>query len=160
MPKIIKDNQVVDDTWIIIEKNFTGELPMGKLLLPLQYWLDNRENLQLMCTGIWIDSDEDVEAVGFEANIFPLIAVNFPAFADGRGFSIARLLKERYGFTGQVRAIGNAIQDQLFYLKRCGFDSFDLKEGTNLESAVASLNDFSVTYQTSVDQPEPLFRRN
>ncbi len=160
MPKIIKGNQVVDDSWIIIEKNFDGELPMGKLLLPLQYWLDNRENLQLMCTGLWIDSDEDVEAIGFEANLFPLIAVNFPAFADGRGFSTARLLKERYGFTGQVRAIGNVIQDQLFYLKRCGFDSFDLKEGTNLEDAIASLSDFSVTYQASVDQPEPLFRRS
>ncbi len=160
MPKIIKGNQIVDDSWIIIEKDFDGELPMGKLLLPLQYWLENRENLQLMCTGLWIDSDEEVEAIGFEANLFPLIAVNFPAFADGRGFSTARLLKERYGFTGQVRAIGNVIQDQLFYLKRCGFDSFDLKEGTNLEDAVASLSDFSVTYQTSVDQPEPLFRRS
>lgn len=160
MPKIIKGNQIVDDSWIIIEKDFDGELPMGKLLLPLQYWLENRENLQLMCTGLWIDSDEEVEAIGFEANLFPLIAVNFPGFADGRGFSTARLLKERYGFTGQVRAIGNVIQDQLFYLKRCGFDSFDLKEGTNLEDAVASLSDFSVTYQTSVDQPEPLFRRS
>ena len=160
MPKIIKDGQVVDDTWIIIDKDFEGELPRGKLLLPMQYWLDNRDILNLMCTGLWIDSDEELEAIGHEANLFPLIAVNFPAFADGRGFSIGRLLKERYGYTGQLRAIGNPIQDQLFYLKRCGFTSFDLKEGINLETALASLNDFDITYQGAVDQVDPLFRQS
>jgi uncharacterized protein (DUF934 family) len=159
MPKIIKDGQVIDDKWIIIDKNFEGELPRGKLLLPMQYWLDKRDSLNLMCTGLWIDSDEELEAIGHEANLFPLIAVNFPAFADGRGFSLGRLLKERYGYTGQLRAIGNPIQDQLFYLKRCGFTSFDLKEGIDLESALASLNDFDVTYQGAVDQVDPLFRQ-
>ncbi|MEH6617226.1 MAG: DUF934 domain-containing protein [Porticoccus sp.] len=160
MPKIIKGSQVVDDSWVIIPKDFSGELPRAKLLLPMQYWLDKKETLNLQCAGIWIDSDEDVDIIGLEANQFPLIAVNFPTFADGRGFSIGRLLKERYEFTGQLRAIGNAIRDQLFYLKRCGFDSFDLKDGIDLDAAAASLNDFSVTYQTSVDQPEPLFRRS
>jgi uncharacterized protein (DUF934 family) len=160
MPKIIKDGQVVDDSWVIIEKDFTGELPRAKVLLPMQYWLDNKDSLNLMCAGLWLDSDDDVDTIGLEVNQFPLIAVNFPTFVDGRGFSIGRLLKERYEFTGQLRAIGGAIRDQLFYLKRCGFDSFDLKEGIDLEAAAASLNDFSVTYQTSVDQPEPLFRRS
>jgi uncharacterized protein (DUF934 family) len=160
MPKIIKDGQVVDDTWIIIDKDFTGNLPMGKLLLPMQYWLDNRDSLSLMCAGLWVDSDQDIEEIGIEANLFPIIAINFPTFTDGRGFSLGRLLKERYGYTGQLRAIGNAIQDQLFYLKRCGFNSFDLKEGTDLEAACESLNDFDVTYQGAVDQPEPLFRRS
>ena len=105
-------------------------------------------------------SEEEVEAIGLDANMFPLIAVNFPSFMDGRGFSIGRLLKERYGFTGQLRAIGNAIPDQLFYLKRCGFTSFDLKDGTDLEAACQSLNDFDVSYQSAYDQPEALFRRN
>jgi len=160
MPKIIKDGQVVDDTWVIIDKDFEGELPMAKVLLPMQYYLDKGDSLNLMCAGIWIDSEEEVEAIGHEVNIFPLIAVNFPSFMDGRGFSIGRLLKERYGFTGQLRAIGNAIQDQLFYLKRCGFNSFDLKDGTNLEAACQSLNDFDITYQSAIDQPEALFRRH
>ncbi len=160
MPKIIKGSQVVDDSWVIIPKDFSGELPRAKVLLPMQYWLNNKEALNLQCAGLWIDSDEDVDAVGLEANQFPLIAVNFPTFVDGRGFSIGRLLKERYEFNGQLRAIGNAIRDQLFYLKRCGFDSFDLKDGIDLDAAAASLNDFSVTYQSSADQPEPLFRRS
>ena len=160
MPKIIKDGQVIDDTWVIIDKDFEGVLPMAKVLLPMQYYLDKRDSLNLMCAGLWIDSEEEVEAIGLDANMFPLIAVNFPSFVDGRGFSIGRLLKERYGFTGQLRAIGNAIQDQLFYLKRCGFTSFDLKDGTDLEAACHSLNDFDVSYQSAYDQPEAIFRRN
>ena len=120
MPKIIKGTEVADDPWIIIEKGFEGELPADPLLLlPMQYWLDNRDKLNLTVTGVWIDSDESVELIGHEANLFPLIAVNFPVFTDGRGFSIGRLLKERYEFTGQLRAIGSPIQDQLFYLMRC-----------------------------------------
>ena len=113
-----------------------------------------------MIAGLWIDSDEAVELVGHEANLFPLIAVNFPAFTDGRGFSIGRLLRERYSFNGQLRAIGNPIQDQLFYLKRCGFKSFDLKEGADLESALSSFNDFDESYQGAIVPPEPLFLLN
>ncbi|MAD57713.1 MAG: oxidoreductase [Porticoccus sp.] len=161
MPKIIKGTEIVDDPWIIIEKDFSGQLPVGKLpLLPMQYWLDNHEKLNLTVAGIWIDSDESVELVGHEANLFPLIAVNFPTFTDGRGFSIGRLLRERYEFNGQLRAIGNPIQDQLFYLMRCGFNSFDLKEGTNLEVAISSLNDFDSSYQAAIVPPEPLFVLN
>jgi len=161
MPKIIKGAEVADDPWIIIEKGFEGELPADPLLLlPMQYWLDNRDKLNLTVTGIWIDSDESVELIGHEANLFPLIAVNFPVFTDGRGFSIGRLLKERYEFTGQLRAIGSPIQDQLFYLMRCGFTSFDLKDGSDLESALSSLNDFDESYQGAIVPPEPLFIRN
>jgi uncharacterized protein (DUF934 family) len=78
---------------------------------------------------------------------------------DGRGFSVARLLRERYGFTGELRASGGVIRDQLCYLQRCGFSSFDLDADINIEAAVESLNDFSEGYQISVDLPTPLFRR-
>ena len=161
MPKkIINNGEVVEDTWIFIEKDFVGDPPFGKIVLPMKYWLEKRDSLNLVCAGLWLDSDDDIEEIGLEANLFPLICINFPSFADGRGFSLGRLLKERYGYTGQLRAIGNAIQDQLFYLKRCGFTAFDLKDGTDLEAACESLNDFDVTYQSAVDQPEPLFRRS
>ena len=90
---------------------------------------------------------------------FALIAINFPGFMDGRGFSVARLLRERYGFTGELRASGGVIRDQLCYLQRCGFSSFDLDADINIEAAVESLNDFSEGYQISVDLPTPLFRR-
>jgi len=79
---------------------------------------------------------------------------------DGRSFSTARILRERYGFKGELRAIGNFIRDQLCYLRRCGVNAFAFANpDTNLEIAVKSLTDFSEYYQASVDQPLPLFRR-
>ena len=78
---------------------------------------------------------------------------------DGRGYSIARLLRERYGFKGEIRAIGDVLQDQLFPMKRVGFNAYALPEGKNLDKALASLRVFSETYQAAVDQPQPLFRR-
>ncbi len=159
MRRIIKDDAIVEDDWVLLETDHQGELPAGSLLLPLKYWLENRENIDSSATGVWLNSDDDAASIGEYANDFPVIAINFPAFADGRGFSIARLLRERYGYSGEIRAIGDAIRDQLFYLKRCGFNAFDLGEQQPLEEALDSLNDFSVTYQSSVEQPNPLFRR-
>ena len=161
MPKIIIKDKIVDDKWEVLPKVFLGEPPVNKLLLlPMKYWLEHSENLRLPVLGIWIDSDEEVEDIGEKANMFPVIAINFPSFTDGRGFTAGRLLRERYGYNGQLRAIGHVIRDQLFYLKRCGFDAFQLREGTDLEEALKSLNDFSVTYQGDADDPIPLFRRN
>ena len=143
MPKIIIKDKIVDDKWEVLPKVFLGEPPVNKLLLlPMKYWLEHSEDLRLPVLGIWIDSDEEVEDIGEKANMFPVIAINFPSFTDGRGFTAGRLLRE------------------LFYLKRCGFDAFQLREGTDLEEALKSLNDFSVTYQGDADDPNPLFRRD
>jgi uncharacterized protein (DUF934 family) len=85
--------------------------------------------------------------------------VNFPAFGDGRGYSTARLLRERYNYKGELRAFGEITRDHLFYLASCGFDSFVLREGEKPEEALASFDDFSDAYQSSVERPLPLFRR-
>jgi len=87
------------------------------------------------------------------------VEVNFPRFNDGRGYSIARLLRERHGYTGELRAVGDVQRDQIFYLSRCGFDAFLLREGEDAEAALAALRDFSEAYQASVERPQPLFRR-
>jgi len=87
------------------------------------------------------------------------VEVNFPKFGDGRGFSIGRLLRERYGYKGELRAVGQITRDHLFYLESCGFDSFELREGENAEEAVAAFDDFSESYQASPARPVPLFRR-
>lgn len=163
MPKIIHKDAIVNDTWEVIPADFQGELPTRKLLLlPLAYWLENKDDIQLPVLGLWVDgdeSDENIDILGDHANMFPLIAVNFSAFTDGRGFTVGRLLRERYNYDGQLRAIGNVIRDQLHYLKRCGFDSFDLGEEVDLEEALKSLNDFSDAYQGDVDNP-PHFKRD
>ena len=77
-----------------------------------------------------------------------------------RGYSFAALLRARFGYRGELRAIGDIWQDQLFYLKRCGFDAFAVRTDKNIEDALRGLNDFSETYQTAVDQPLPLYRRH
>ena len=87
------------------------------------------------------------------------VEVNFPSFTDGRGYSIARLLRERHGYGGELRAVGDVQRDQVFYLARCGFDAFQLREGEDAEAALAALGDFSEAYQASVERPQPLFRR-
>jgi uncharacterized protein (DUF934 family) len=85
--------------------------------------------------------------------------VNFPKFTDGRGYSTGRLLRERYGYRGELRAIGDIFRDQLLYLSRCGFDAFVLRPGEDPQAALAAFGDFSEAYQAAVDRPLPLFRR-
>jgi len=87
------------------------------------------------------------------------VEVNFPKFGDGRGFSIGRLLRERYGYKGELRAVGQITRDHLFYLESCGFDAFELREGEDAAEALAAFDDFSESYQASPARPVPLFRR-
>ncbi len=96
--------------------------------------------------------------IGVELRRLSAIAVNFPVLTDGRGFSCARELRER-GYRGELRAVGHFIRDQMFYLKRCGFNAFQPADDSGLEQALASLGDFSESYQAGIDQPRPLFRR-
>ncbi len=161
MTRLIKSGAVVEDNWQLIPRDHQGELPRGRIIVPLSLWLDGKALASHSGEplGIWIDVDEDVEQLGGHAREFALVAINFPTFMDGRGFSTARLLRERYGYQGEIRAIGNVIRDQLFYMQRCGFDAFELREGTDLEASLASLRDFDVTYQGATDQALPLYRR-
>jgi uncharacterized protein (DUF934 family) len=87
------------------------------------------------------------------------VEVNFPKFGDGRGYSTARLLRERLGYRGELRAVGHITRDLLFFLESCGFDAFELREGENPHEALAAFEDFSESYQASVARPQPLFRR-
>lgn len=165
MPKLIKDGSIVENTWAFLAKPEGDaaalEVPAGQVIIPVSIWLAQKDTLQTRTdVGVWLDSDESAELVGAEANRFPVIGVNFPLFMDGRSFSTARLLRERYGFTGELRAVGNFIRDQLCYLRRCGVNAFAFANAeTNLDDAVKSLQDFQEYYQASVDQPLPLFRR-
>jgi uncharacterized protein (DUF934 family) len=159
---IIKNGELLKDSWQLVPKD-VAVLPAGKdQILPLALWLQESEALVgRNDIGVWFDS-EDLPtaemAIGLQK--LPLVAVNFPVFTDGRGFSIARLLRERFHYQGELRAVGYMLRDQLCFMKRCGFNSFDLPENIDPAEALSSLNDFTEYYQTSVDQPQPLFRRN
>jgi len=103
-------------------------------------------------------TDDPAKVAGELAGV-ARVEVNFPKFGDGRGFSIGRLLRERHGYRGELRAVGQITRDHLFFLESCGFDAFELREGEDAAEAVAAFDDFSESYQASPARPVPLFRR-
>jgi uncharacterized protein (DUF934 family) len=101
----------------------------------------------------------DPGALAASLGALKVVAVNFPKFGDGRGYSIARLLRERYGYRGELRAVGQVARDNLYFMAQCGFDAFQLRESEDPQEALAAFNDFSETYQATAARPQPLFRR-
>ena len=162
---IIKNKAVVSDDWIVLRlsENETPEsvtVPAGKIIVPLKVWQAQRVKLQSRAElGVWLASNERPEELKGEVEKFNVIAVDFPKFADGRGYSIAYNLRARLGYVGELRAIGDVLRDQLFYMQRVGFDAFAPRPDKNIHDALKGLTDFSETYQISVDQKLPLFRR-
>ena len=165
MALIIKDRNVVTDPWLRLEPNADGSFPpvppAGDIIVPLAVWQQQRVHLLVRPgrIGIWLDSHEEPAVIAEDLKLFGIVAVNFPKFGDGRGYSTARLLRERYGYKGELRAIGDVIRDVLFQLSSCGFNAFALRQGEDPQEALAGLRDFSESYQATVDQPLPLFRR-
>jgi uncharacterized protein (DUF934 family) len=168
--QIIKERRLQDDAWKVVNL-VDGEaaidvcLPVGPLLVPLAVWkakkacLIHREYEHGTPLGIWLAPEDRVEDIAADIDDFTVIAVHFPKFADGRGYSTGRLLRERYGYDGELRAFGDIGRDQIFYLNRVGFDSFVLGEGRSAEDALKAFDDFPESYQAGADQPIPLFRR-
>ncbi len=160
MPKLLRRDASVDNPCPVLGKDFAGDLPTGPVLASLPYWLRHRDALRRRPqTGVWLDSDEEPETLAADLDVLACIGVNFPTFMDGRGFSLGRLLRERLGFQGELRAIGHIIADQLFFLKRCGFDSFLVPDDFDPTQSQTFLNAFTITYQAGVDNPLPGFRR-
>ncbi len=158
MPLLIKNKTIVQDNWALVQ-SLTG-LPEGNIIVPLALWQSDKEILcQHANLGIWLDSDQEPSHISEDIEHFALIALNFPVFTDGRPYSYARLLRERYGFEGEIRAIGDVLQDQLFYMHRCGFNAFALRQGADLDKALTAFDTFKDSYQTAVEQTVPLFKR-
>ena len=147
-----------DDRWTLI-KDTSGDVPSGPLILPLALWLKRRFEHHPVFDAVWLGPDDEVESLAPWLNRLPMIALEFPNFRDGRAYSQAYLLRTRLGWAGELRAIGDVLRDQLFYLHRCGFDAFALRADKDPYEALESLKDFSVTYQAATDEPLPLFRR-
>ena len=165
MGKIILDGAIVDDQWLLLSDEEAAALPdlqeAPRLIVSLKTWQAKREEIlagggQL---GLLLEGTDEPEAIAAEVSLFEVIAINFAKFTDGRGYSLGRLLRERYGFRKELRAVGDVLQDQLFYLKRSGFNAFAIRADKNIDVALKSLNDFSETYQGAWDQPLPLFKR-
>ncbi len=160
MAQLLKDGQVTDNTWTLVAED-AAELPAGDILVPLNLWQQQGSELAQHggTVGVWLVGNEEIETVAELLIKAPVVAIQFPKFVDGRGFSMARLLRERYGYQGEIRAIGEIIRDQLYLLQRCGFNAFEFGAEVDLAEARKSLADFSDAYQVAVDQPVPLFKR-
>lgn len=163
--QIIKNKAIVADDWVMLrltdeQTAETVSVAEGRVIVPLAVWqaqkalLRNRPEL-----GVWFASDERPEALQGEVDLFSVIAVDFPKFTDGRGYSIAYNLRARLGYRGELRAIGDVLRDQMFYMQRVGFDAFAPRPDRSITDALKGLSDFSEKYQTSWDEKSPLFRR-
>ncbi len=161
MATLIDRNGLRPDTWHAFDGDAGAIPPDADALIPLDEW---RERAAVWSArpgrlGILLAPSDDPAALAADLGRFALVAVSFPVFTDGRGYSIARLLRERHGWTGELRAVGDVLRDQLFAMARCGFDSFALRAGQDVQASLAAFGDFSVRYQSAADQPVPLFRR-
>lgn len=156
--QIIKDGRIVEDHWRHLGD--ADEAEAGPVTVSAARWRSEREALLARPdTGLRLTGSDDVAAIASDIAHWPLIVLEFTAMADGRSFSSARLLRERYGYTGELRARGAFIRDQMFFLTRVGVNAFELADEGKLAAALSAFSDFSVRYQAATDEPAPLYRR-
>jgi len=138
----------------------------GKILLPLKVFILHQERLKKRVAkkeiGIWLSTHEEIhkytQLIG-DLNDFPLIAIHVQKFADGRIFSIGNQLRNKYNFKNELRAFGDVLRDQIFFLKRSGFNSYLIRKDRDAQDAIKGLDDFSDPYQGAVDILEPAWKR-
>lgn len=166
MATLIKQRAVVADTWQTLQlaegdTPDTVALPAGPSIFPLAVWQARKAEIlaRQQPVGVVLAASEEAAALADDLAQIALVAVDFPKFTDGRGFTTARLLRERFAFGGEIRAVGDVLVDQLFFMTRVGFDAYALRDDQKVESALAAFETFSEAYQTGVDRKEPLFRR-
>ena len=166
MPRhVIRNGEVIGDIWQVLvpregESIATMALPEGPLAVSLPVWKARREELLARSSpvGVRLEPADDPGEIAADLRHLALVAVHFPKLADGRGHSTGVLLRRRYGYRGELRAVGDVLRDQLFQLARSGFDSFQLREGADAHAALPSLASFSVAYQACADGRAPRFR--
>jgi uncharacterized protein (DUF934 family) len=164
MSTLLKNRQIVNDTWQLVglPPATVVALPLDGVdaIVPLPLWREQRAALLRRAgrTGVWLESSDEPGELFANAPLPELIAVRFPVFSDGRGYSVARLLRERHGYRGEVRAVGDVLHDTLFDLARCGFDAFALRADQDPAAALAAFDGFSEVYQAAADRG-PLFAR-
>ena len=162
MPLLIKGRAIVEDRWTLLTDATTLADVPGEtaVIVPLALWQSEHDALAARGdVGVWLKPSDDPDALAGDATHLPLIAIDFPKFVDGRGYSNARLLRDKYRFGGELRAIGDVLRDQLYYLRQCGFDAFAVRADRNFADAIGGFDDFSDNYQSTSARPVPLFRR-
>lgn len=149
--KIIKDKQIIDDNWTHIADD--EKISSGDITVSLARWKEKKAELNNHSgrMGVRLLPSDKVEDISADLAKIKVVALEFPVFTDGRGFSHARLLRGRYHFNGEIRAIGHFMPDQVFYLSRVGINAFQLDNPEELPVALSTLADFTVNYQSSIN---------
>lgn len=159
---LIKEGVLVQDSWQLLADE--DELVEGPIVVSLDRWQSERENLLARNTpiGVRLKSDQTPALVADDLDRFAVVALEFPKFNDGRAYSYARLLRDRYGFKGEVRAVGNVLRDQFLLMQRCGFDAFEVANEAAAAAWEKAISEISVTYQPGADARRPALalRRN
>ncbi len=150
---LIKDGRQIADKWTKLDDE--AEVPAGaSIIVSLDRWQNEKEALIGLGVelGVLLESNESPELIEDDLSQLSLIALNFPAFGDGRAYSYARILKERYGFEGEVRAVGDVLYDQIQLMQRCGFDTLEIDSEATLRSLHRNKSaDVNVFYQPTGD---------
>ena len=161
MPRLIRNRALAEDRYTLLRDAATlADVPDGvPVIVPLALWSERRVALIARGeTGVWLAPADDPGTLAADVARLAVIAIDFPQFTDGRGYSHARLLRERFGYAGELRAIGDVGRDQLYYLAQCGFDAFAIPDGRDAAAAIAAFADFSDGYQATFSRT-PWFRR-
>ncbi|MBK8909068.1 MAG: DUF934 domain-containing protein [Rhodospirillales bacterium] len=157
---LIKHSRVVDDPWIPVADD--GPLPAaGPVLVSLARWRSDRDALigRGEPLGVRLASHETAPEIAADLPHLALVAITFPTYRDGRGYTTARLLRQRHRFQGELRAVGNVLRDQFLFLQRCGFDAYDVAKDADVAAWRAAIEEMSVWYQPAADHRVPAVRR-
>jgi uncharacterized protein (DUF934 family) len=156
--QIIKQHNIVEDHWQVL--GMEEPLPAGDIIVPVARWFEEREALlnRKGGLGIQINGDDKLEDIIDDLSHLDIIALEFPKYNDGRCYSFARLLRERYQYSGELRAVGDVLRDQINFMARCGIDSFVMRADQDLQASLSAFEDFSVKYQSAADKDEPIYR--
>ena len=154
---LLKGDRIIADPWSAAGDEAVP--PATPAIVTFERWMRDREALRQRngAIGIRLASDQPPEPIAGDLGHFGLICLEFPRFTDGRAYSYARILRGRYNFGGELRAVGNVLRDQLLFMRRCGFDAFEIPDDADPALWIASFGDFSVRYQPSVDAAPTTF---
>jgi uncharacterized protein (DUF934 family) len=156
---LIKNGAEVDDIWAYVD----GEAELsegGCFTVPLARFIAEASTLSERNTqvGVRLSPDDDAALLEPYLQQIQLIEIAFPKYTDGRGFSQAQLLRRRFGYEGELRAVGHVLRDQLFYMNRSGIDAYETSRAA-LSEVIDALKEYSEVYQPAAGGQVPVFRK-
>lgn len=154
---LIENGRAVADTWVSLADDAVVPAE-GSVIVSFARWQAERDALSARTAPLGVRLPSNVPAGGIAPDLqhFALVVVEFPKFRDGRGFTTARELRERWGFLGEIRAVGHILADQYPLLVRCGVTTVEVREGTDVETWARTLNTVTIAYQAAMTADEPL----